>query len=297
MNRNVDTPRSSSTDQDLVLLIGDQVVDLTQRTIAGSSVVLLTELEAKLLEFLYRKSGRFVSREQLMVDVWGWKPGLSTRTIDTTIYRLRRKLGDNPRDPVYLISQYGMGYQLTNVEAQSEAVDICCWMLPSMVSDGVFEGFVQWLGTGPVIVGRSRSFETLLASAGRSPRLETRLDRLRSELEEETPRVVNLSFLSAISRISAGIDVWEDRLRVLAFPTETLPMYWRALGSPTGPEPLCAGVVVQTSQGIELGFGDTAAPYAQLFVFMNQSVLDELGEAACNVAIYDNSASTYSRGG
>lgn len=55
--------------------------------------VLLTALELRLLSMLLARRGRVQSRDTLLHDVWGHDPGLPTRTVDTHIQRLRKKLG------------------------------------------------------------------------------------------------------------------------------------------------------------------------------------------------------------
>ncbi len=275
-----------------VLLFGDVAVDLERRVIDGDPPIQLTETETKLLTFLWRNTGHFVSRDELLVGVWGWKSGMTSRAVVTMVHRLRMKLEVTPKNPHYIVSQYGRGYQLANVERQPEEVDICCWMRPSQ-ADGVSGGFKQWFGAGPVIVGRSRSYETLLARTQTRPRLAMRLDSIRRKLGGGTPRVASLASLGPLSRITAGIDVAEHRLRVLAFPSQALPIYWRSLGAGAEPERLHSDALVETSRAINLIFGDAAAPSAQLFVFANQRALTELGDLACELAINPDSATTY----
>ena len=53
----------------------------------------LSTLEMRLLVYLVEHRGRVRSREDLLADVWGYKPDVSTRTIDTHVKRLRDKLG------------------------------------------------------------------------------------------------------------------------------------------------------------------------------------------------------------
>jgi len=52
----------------------------------------LTEIETHLLSMLLRTAGQAVPREDLLRDVWGYNSKVSTRTLETHIYRLRRKL-------------------------------------------------------------------------------------------------------------------------------------------------------------------------------------------------------------
>lgn len=75
---------------------------------------LLTELELNLLLYLWRKRGSFVSREELLVEVWGYSPETVTRTVDIFVSRLRRMLGD---DGSLLVTKRGRGYMLADKEA------------------------------------------------------------------------------------------------------------------------------------------------------------------------------------
>ena len=73
---------------------------------------LLTELELGLLMHLWRKRGSFVSREELLVEVWGYSPDTVTRTVDIFVSRLRRMLGDDGARPRLLMTKRGQGYML-----------------------------------------------------------------------------------------------------------------------------------------------------------------------------------------
>jgi two-component system phosphate regulon response regulator PhoB len=61
--------------------------------VSGKEVHVST-LEMRLLVYLVEHRGRVRSREDLLEDVWGYKPDVSTRTIDTHVKRLRDKLGE-----------------------------------------------------------------------------------------------------------------------------------------------------------------------------------------------------------
>jgi DNA-binding response OmpR family regulator len=73
----------------------------------------LSEREADLLGYLAGHIGRTVSREEILRGVWDLDPaGLSTRTIDMHVARLREKLGDDPACPRVLQTVRGRGYRL-----------------------------------------------------------------------------------------------------------------------------------------------------------------------------------------
>jgi len=75
----------------------------------------LTEKEAAILARLARAQGATVSRAALLRDVWGYGPNLSTRTLETHMHRLRRKLEPSPREPRWL-KTVGDGYRLAASE-------------------------------------------------------------------------------------------------------------------------------------------------------------------------------------
>lgn len=88
--------------------------DAIRRTIADDKgkVALLTEKEAAIIHYLLEQEGRAASREDLLANVWGYAPGATTHTVETHIYRLRRKLGDMA---AILVTDQG-GYRLCDEE-------------------------------------------------------------------------------------------------------------------------------------------------------------------------------------
>lgn len=78
---------------------------------AGTQVFQLTLMEAELLRYLIRNSGRPVSRKAILEDVWNLHEDTDTRAIDNFIVRLRRYIEPEPAKPRYLITVRGLGYQ------------------------------------------------------------------------------------------------------------------------------------------------------------------------------------------
>jgi DNA-binding response OmpR family regulator len=86
--------------------IGPVQLDLTARQVfKAGTAVRLAPIEYAVLEFLVANRGRAVSKEELMLHVWGTTR--SSRTLTEHISRLRRKLGDE-----LIITQSGYGYLL-----------------------------------------------------------------------------------------------------------------------------------------------------------------------------------------
>ena len=71
--------------------------------------VILTMLEFKLLRTLIERRGRVQARDRLLNDVWGYESAIDTRTVDTHVRRLRKKLG-KAADAIESVR--GFGYRL-----------------------------------------------------------------------------------------------------------------------------------------------------------------------------------------
>jgi len=77
----------------------------------------LSEREIELLRYLVKNRGRAIARDELLANVWRISPqGVSTRTIDMHVARLREKLRDAPADPQVLLTVRGKGYMFANRE-------------------------------------------------------------------------------------------------------------------------------------------------------------------------------------
>jgi DNA-binding response OmpR family regulator len=77
-------------------------------TVAGK-VVRLTSVEFKLLAMLMKRRGRVQARDRLLNEVWGYESIIDTRTVDTHVRRLRKKLG---KSAGAIETVRGFGYRL-----------------------------------------------------------------------------------------------------------------------------------------------------------------------------------------
>lgn len=109
---------------DEVLEFGEIVIDrpLNQLTVAGECRD-LTPMETELLWMLARHAGEVVSSEELLEGVWGYPRGVKTRTLDVHIGRLRRKLGEDGRNPRFIITVRSVGYRFEPPQNAAEDED------------------------------------------------------------------------------------------------------------------------------------------------------------------------------
>ena len=96
-----------------VLRLGALELDPSGRraTLDGAAVH-LTPTEFDLLHHLAARAGRVLTRDELLVDVWGYPDGTGERTVDTHIASLRRKLG-----PGWIRTAHGTGYAFEEAPA------------------------------------------------------------------------------------------------------------------------------------------------------------------------------------
>jgi len=111
------------------VILSTCTVDLAlEQVFRGDESIRLTSREASLLRFLARFPHQPISRETLLSDVWGYSDGVVTRTIDTTVRRLRQKLEANPRKPSHLITVHGLGYRFEPLRAPEVEASQECWV-------------------------------------------------------------------------------------------------------------------------------------------------------------------------
>jgi two-component system, OmpR family, alkaline phosphatase synthesis response regulator PhoP len=90
----------------------DVVVDLRTRTVLrGGKTVELSPMEFDFLAFLIESGGDIVSRDTLMQQVWRYSLGVTSRTVDQHVARLRNKLEPDPSQPRHLITVRKAGYR------------------------------------------------------------------------------------------------------------------------------------------------------------------------------------------
>ncbi|XVV02855.1 response regulator transcription factor [Actinosynnema sp. CA-248983] len=100
--------RSSTTTTTTRITVADLEIDLAERRVlrAGAEAH-LTPTEFELLVHLAERPRAVQSRERLLNEVWGWNEGTGTRTVDSHIKALRRKLGTD-----LIRTVHGVGYAL-----------------------------------------------------------------------------------------------------------------------------------------------------------------------------------------
>lgn len=75
--------------------------------------VSLSALEFQLLRYFIEHRGETLSREILLQEVWSYSTTPYTRTVDVHVAWLRQKLEDDPKQPVWIETIYGLGYKFT----------------------------------------------------------------------------------------------------------------------------------------------------------------------------------------
>ncbi len=93
------------------LTIGSITLDLDARNAYRAGVLAdLTAKEFDVIEFLMRNPNRVYSREALLDTIWAYEYRSDIRTVDVHIRRLREKLEENPAQPKYIMTKWGVGY-------------------------------------------------------------------------------------------------------------------------------------------------------------------------------------------
>jgi len=95
------------------IIIGALSIDTEKRiAMKKNDPVELTVKEFDMFELLAKNPGRVFSREALLNTVWGYEYQGDIRTVDVHIRRLREKLEENPAEPEYIMTKWGVGYYI-----------------------------------------------------------------------------------------------------------------------------------------------------------------------------------------
>jgi two-component system, OmpR family, response regulator RegX3 len=103
-----------------VLRLGAFELDIgRQRLSLDGEAMTLTQKEFDLSAYLFQNPGKLLSRDHLLNKIWGIHAEVDTRTVDTHISRLRKKLGLDGSKGWKLVPIYGVGYRFERVDAQT----------------------------------------------------------------------------------------------------------------------------------------------------------------------------------
>lgn len=99
--------------QEAVVESGPLSVDFAYRRVTlGGAEVALTRKEYAVLAQLARHLGRVVTQQQLLKDIWGPTHVEDTHYLRVVVGHLRQKLGDDPTEPRFIVTEAGVGYRL-----------------------------------------------------------------------------------------------------------------------------------------------------------------------------------------
>ena len=120
--RRVEALRSQATPgAQKTIRAGDLVIDVSKRRVTlDGRAVSLTVKEFELLLQFAQHPGRVYTRSQLLDLVWGYGHEGYEHTVNSHINRLRAKIERDPRQPCYVLTVWGIGYQFTERVAPAE---------------------------------------------------------------------------------------------------------------------------------------------------------------------------------
>jgi DNA-binding response OmpR family regulator len=103
------------------IIIGDLRINIASRSAElEGETLMLTPIEFDLLASLAKSTGKVLTRDQLMDAVAGRDYEVFDRSIDVHISSLRRKLGDNPKEPAFIKTVRSAGYMFIDAKGQSQ---------------------------------------------------------------------------------------------------------------------------------------------------------------------------------
>lgn len=95
--------------------LGSYTIDHSRhQLLVENEIIPMTQKEFDLASYIFENPGKLLSRDHLLNKIWGISTDIDTRTVDTHISRLRKKLFLDGSKGWQLVSVYGYGYRLDN---------------------------------------------------------------------------------------------------------------------------------------------------------------------------------------
>jgi DNA-binding winged helix-turn-helix (wHTH) protein/tetratricopeptide (TPR) repeat protein len=218
-----------------IVAITDGTVDLGRELVArGGLLTPLTTREAALFGYLASRPGEVVSREQLQTEVWGYAAAVVSRTVDTTVRRLRTKIELDPAQPAHLQTVHGQGYRfqplrVAGVDRVGRQAELAA--ITAALADHHRVGVVGAAGVGKSLLLR----EVAERQSGRAVVLIDAAGTTRSAAPAEAGRDLALRIAAA-----AGISVGDDPVRQVGAAMQVRGGLWVIDGvEPGALEALC----------------------------------------------------------
>lgn len=105
------TSRKEAEEDPNMIVDGDLRIDCeSRRLFIHGKEINLTAKEFDLMELLVKNPNKVYSRERLLNLVWGYEYPGDFRTVDVHVRRLREKVEENPSEPKYVHTKWGVGY-------------------------------------------------------------------------------------------------------------------------------------------------------------------------------------------
>ena len=103
--------------------LGELTIDYARRLVSvGDRTIELTPTEYDLLHLLSVNAGRVLSFDSLLHKVWGNAEGADTQAVRNFVKKLRRKLGDDPASPSFILNVRGVGYRMPGPDEAARAL-------------------------------------------------------------------------------------------------------------------------------------------------------------------------------
>ena len=104
--------RNQTTNNTTIMDAGDLQIDLAARTVRkNNELVKLTSTEFNLLSLFARNEGRVMTHRFILKEIWGVGYQTETQYLRVFVASLRKKIEENPNNPLHVITESGVGYR------------------------------------------------------------------------------------------------------------------------------------------------------------------------------------------
>ena len=114
--RRVEMVSAAPEQPQTTITLGEFTLDVRSRTLTkNGNPIELTQVEFQIMEYFFNNPGAALSRTDILQQVWGSSYFGEEKIVDVNIRRLRMKVEDEPSNPKYIVTVWGLGYKWDTV--------------------------------------------------------------------------------------------------------------------------------------------------------------------------------------
>lgn len=113
--RHIELLKSTGLTEQNEFILGEMKIDYSKHVVSiKGKEIHLTPIEYDLLVLLSKNTGKVLTHNYILKEIWGSFTGKDTQSLRVFLFNIRKKIEDNPTQPKYILTEAGVGYRMVD---------------------------------------------------------------------------------------------------------------------------------------------------------------------------------------